>query len=201
MTTAALTNCRRGTKPSCVQDACLSAFGPLLSLNVRFRRASEQRDRRCPAGTHAVAVCAARRLHCGPCACKRKGVRQAHDSPQGLSCVRGALHRPGVASQNSLRSLRSLRSNIRDESVYEARCARRPQACASRRHTNRPRRAPPAAQGDVGFSLRTTPACQQRRAGGAAHSSHSRAATGGKQSLETRRSVLPRGSGEALCCG
>ncbi len=53
--------------------------------------------------------------------------------------------RPGVASHNSLRSLRSLRSNRCDESVHEACCARRPQACASRRHRNRPRRAPPAA--------------------------------------------------------
>jgi len=120
------------------QGAWRSAFGPLLPFaEVRFRGASARRDRRCPARAHAVAVGAARRLHCDA--------------------------RPGVASQNSLRSLRSLRSNIRDESVYEARCARRPQACASRRHTNRPRRAPPAAQGSGRFFWRTTPACQQRR--------------------------------------
>ncbi len=123
-----------------------SACGPLLSFaGVRFLMTSARRGKRCPAGAHAVAVGAARRLHCGPCACRRKGVRQAHDSPQGLPCVRGALHRPGVASQNSLRSLRSLRSDNCDESVDEARCARRPRACASRRYRNRPHRAPPAA--------------------------------------------------------
>ena len=63
-----------------------------------------RRCRRHPAATHAVAVGAARRLHCDA--------------------------RPGVASQNSLRSLRSLRSDSRDESVDEARCARGPQALA-----------------------------------------------------------------------
>jgi hypothetical protein len=59
--------------------------------------------------------------------------------------------RPGVARQNSLRDLRSLRSDNCRESVYEARCARRPRACASRRHTNRPRRAPPAARASAFF--------------------------------------------------
>jgi len=137
--------------------APLTASGPLLPFaGVVFVVASARRARRCPAGAHAVAVGAGRRLHCGPCACRRKGVRQAHGSPQGLPCVRGALHRPGVASQNSLRSLRSLRSDNRDESVYEARCARRPQACASRRHRNRPHRAPPAALHRWG-ALRRTP--------------------------------------------
>ncbi len=75
--------------------------GPLLPLPcVRFLVASARRGRRCPAGAHAVAVGAARRLHCDA--------------------------RPAVASQNSLRSLRSLRSDNCAESVYEARFARRP---------------------------------------------------------------------------
>ena len=39
-----------------------------------------------------------------------------------------AVLAPWVAPQNSLRSLRSLRSNSCDESVHEARCARRPTA-------------------------------------------------------------------------
>ena len=65
-----------------------------------------------------------------------------------------------VASRNSLCSLRSRRSDNRDESVYEACCARRPKCCASRRHRNRPRRVPPAARKWRGWcSLRipTTP--------------------------------------------
>jgi hypothetical protein len=124
-----------------------STFGPLQPFaDVRCGEPSARRGRRCPAGAHAVAVGAARRLHCDA--------------------------RPGVASQNSLRSRCSLRSNNCDESVYEARCARRPRtwpcrprramrpdrspgtsgppdrSCPgspSRRHGNRPRRAPPAA--------------------------------------------------------
>jgi hypothetical protein len=58
--------------------------------------------------------------------------------------------RPGVAPRNSLRDLRSLRSTQRGESVLDARCARRPQACASRRPRNRPCRVPPAAQHRTG---------------------------------------------------
>jgi len=116
-----------------------SAVGPLLPFAVvRFRLASVQRGRRCPVGTHAVAVSASLRLRCGA--------------------------RPSVASQNSLRSLRSLRSDSCDESVHEARCARRLKACAPRRHRNRPHRAPPAALNRRCFSQRTTPAALQRRA-------------------------------------
>ncbi len=112
--------------------------GPLLpSACVRSCVASARRGRRSPAGAHAVAVGASLRLHCDA--------------------------RPGVASQNSLRSLRSLRSDIRDESVYEACFARRPQACASRRHRNRPHRAPPAALERRVLGLRSTPVSQQRR--------------------------------------
>ena len=51
---------------------------------------AERRGRRYPAGAHAVAVAAARRLHCDA--------------------------RSGLAPQNSLRSLRSLRSDSRGES-------------------------------------------------------------------------------------
>jgi len=79
-----------------------------------------RRGRRYPPGAHAGAVGAARRLHCDA--------------------------RAAVAPKNSLRSLRSLRSNSFGESVHEARCARRPRRCASRRPRNRPCRVPPAAQ-------------------------------------------------------
>ena len=85
---------------------------------------SARRGRRYPAGAHAGAVGALRRLRCGA--------------------------RPGVAPHNSLRSLRSLRSDRCGESDHEARCARRPQPCAPRRPTNRPCRVPPAAKAGIG---------------------------------------------------
>ena len=123
----------------CAGGTRQSAFGPLVPFAfVRFRVASGWRGRRCPAGTHAVAVSASLRLRCGA--------------------------RPSLASQNSLRSLRSLRSDSCDESVYEARCARRLKACAPRRHRNRAHRAPPAALYRLSFSWRETPAAPQRRA-------------------------------------
>ena len=86
--------------------------------------ASVRRGRRHPAGAHAVAVAAARRLRSGA--------------------------RFGVAPANSLRSLRSLRSDSAGEMVDEARCARRPRPSAPRRHKNRPRRVPPAAKPNGG---------------------------------------------------
>ena len=93
-------------------------------------RAPARRGRRYPQGAHAVAVSATLRLRCAA--------------------------RSGVAPLNSLRSLRSLRSNRRGESVLEARCARRPQSCAARRHRNRPLRVAPAALPPFGL-LRRTP--------------------------------------------
>ena len=101
-----------------------SGRGPLRSLSLAT---TEHRGRRYPAGAHAVAVAAARRLHCDA--------------------------RSGVAPQNSLRELRSLRSNKRGESDNEARCARRPRPCASRRHRNRPCRVPPAAISTTEFRV------------------------------------------------
>ena len=123
-----------------------STLCPMLPLlRGCFGRVCARRDRRCPARAHAGAVGAARRLRCGA--------------------------RPGVAPHNSLRSLRSLRSNRCGESDNEARCARRPQSCAPRRPRNRPRRAPPAATGWVFSTSKTdgdpstskTDAAQQRR--------------------------------------
>jgi hypothetical protein len=103
-----------------------TGLGPMLSFaDDRFVRRSARRGRRHPTGAHAVAVCASLRLHCGA--------------------------RSEVARPNSLRSLRSLRSDNRRESVLEARCARRPRPCAPRRHRNRPRRVPPAAQAPLAF--------------------------------------------------
>ena len=113
-----------------------SACGPLLPfLPARFDDALARRGRRRPPGAHAVAVGAARRLRCGA--------------------------RFGVVSQNSLRSLRSLRSNNCDESVHEARCARRPRSSAPRRHRSRLCRAAPAALQRK--CLHRAPPPQQRR--------------------------------------
>jgi hypothetical protein len=101
---------------------------------------TERRGRGYPAGAHAVAVAASRRLRCDA--------------------------RPGVAPQNSLRELRSLRSDNRGESDNEARCARRPQACASRRHRNRPCRVPPTASFTTELLARQKPRCLGKGAGG-----------------------------------
>ena len=164
-----------------ISPACrISSFQlfPLIAT-VRLIERSARRIRRCPAGAHAVAVCASLRLHCGPGACRRQVVRQAQNSPQWTVLCPGALHRPEVAPQNSLSSLRSHRSNSRGESDVDARCARRPQdwpcrprrsrrtgrspgensppdcsspGSPSRRHRNRPHRAPPAALNRRWFS-------------------------------------------------
>ncbi len=81
-----------------------------------------------PGRAHAVAVGAARRLHCDA--------------------------RPAVASQNSLRSLRSLRSNNCAESVYEARFSS-------------PQKSPPPGTARRADPLvlfpQEAPACPQRR--------------------------------------
>jgi len=116
-----------------------AAFGPLRSFVVGcLGTACAPRGGRCPLGAHTGAVGALRRLRCGA--------------------------RPSVAAQNSLRELCSLRSNIRAESVYEARCARRLKASAPRRPTDRPQRAPPAALDRWAFWPRKTLAALQRRA-------------------------------------
>ena len=95
------------------------------------------RGRRCAVRAHAVAVAAARRLHCAA--------------------------RSGVAPPNSLRSLRSLRSNSRGESVYEARAAHAPTPAL--RGSSPPKSpAPRNACRDVhrlGLSLQTPPTCGQ----------------------------------------
>jgi len=97
-----------------------SAYCPERTfVSGRLGRASARRGRRCPAGAHAGAVGAARRLQCAA--------------------------RSGLAAPNSLRSLRSLRSNSGAESDNQARCARRARPCAAPRPRNRPHRAPPAA--------------------------------------------------------
>jgi hypothetical protein len=97
----------------------------------------------CPPGAHAVAVGAARRL-----------------------ALRCSVSWP--PSPNSLRELRSLRSNSGAESEHEARCARGHEPCASRRHRNRPRRTPPAASSTIGFSPRTRKPLPWQRCGRAA---------------------------------
>jgi len=118
----------------------LSPVGPLRSLGGLHLLPTERRGRRYLAGAHAAAVGAARRLHCDA--------------------------RSGVAPQNSLRSLRELRSNNRGESDDEARCARRPRPCASRRRRNRPCQIPPAASSTTELFGRQGPRCFGKGAGG-----------------------------------
>ena len=77
-----------------------------------------RRGRRCPLAAHAVAVVAARRLRCGA--------------------------RPGVASRNSLRLLRSLRSNSHDESEGRFTLRARPRALRFSAAQRRPAGRPPA---------------------------------------------------------
>jgi len=115
----------------------VSVCGPLPRFTAyRSCAGCSSRARRYPAWAQPVAVGTARRLRCDA--------------------------RPGFASQNSLRALRALRSGNRDESVHEARCARRPRACASRRHTQHPHRAPPAAWHRCLRSRKTAHGCLQR---------------------------------------
>ena len=119
---------RRSDLPQRPAPGCVCAW----SASCECVRRSARRGRWYPQGAHAVAVSASLRLRCGA--------------------------RLGVAPLNSLRSLRSLRSNRRGESVLDARCARRLQGCAPRRHRNRPLRVPPAALPRLWSSLRTPPA-------------------------------------------
>ena len=113
----------------------MSACGPSLPFVGR----SARRGGRCPAGAHAVAVGAAHRLHCAA--------------------------RSGVASPNSLHSLRSFRSNNRDESDHEARAARAPTPalrCSSPPKSPPPGSARREAHGSLS-PLQTPLPFQQRR--------------------------------------
>jgi hypothetical protein len=106
----------------------------------RSGTASARRGKGSPPGAHAVAVAAARRLHCAA--------------------------RSGVAPLNSLRSLRSLRSNRRGESVDEARAAHAPTPAL--RCSSPPKSPPPGSAcrevHGYGCSNQTPPTCLQRRA-------------------------------------
>jgi hypothetical protein len=118
-----------------------------------------------------VAVGAVRRLHCDA--------------------------RPRVARQNSLRDLRSLPSDNCRESVYEARCARRPRACASRRPTNRPHRAPPAARASVVFfdARKTNTASAKGCVGGSRRACEAPRSAG----LVAARACAPRNQTRRMC--
>jgi len=125
--------------PPHVPHVLKAACGPKRKFKVRNAARESPREQGrgwATAGRFGEAVAASRRLHCGA--------------------------RPAVAPHNSLRSLRSLHSNRCGESVYEARCARRPRGCAPRRLTG-------ATGGCPAPSLRAAPWCStvawQRRFG------------------------------------
>ncbi len=120
-----------------------ATIGPLLTLggcylNGRFAcEGSARRGRRYPQGAHAVAVSATLRLRCAAhlgVAPRTRFVRCAHYAQTG-----GA------------------------KSVLDARCARRLQGCAARRHRNRPLRVAPAALPPSWCSLPTPPAFRPPR--------------------------------------
>ena len=116
----------------------VSGVGPLQLFAHGLRR-SVRRGRRCPARAHAVAVDAARRLHCAA--------------------------RSGVAPPNSLRSLPSRRSNSRGESDVDARAARVPTP-ALRCSSPQKSPAPGTACREAHWRWRagrTPPPCLQRR--------------------------------------
>jgi len=94
--------------------------GPMRKFaDVRSRRRTARRGRRCPLRAHAAAVGLAGRLHCDA---RTRSCRRTH-SVRCAHCVQTA-----AASQFTKRAH-----------------ARRPWRCASRRHRNRPQRAAPAA--------------------------------------------------------
>jgi len=100
--------------------------------------ASARRGKGCPPSAHAVAVAASRRLHCAA--------------------------RSGVAPPNSLRSLRSLRSNKRGESVLDARWrAPTPALRCSSPPKSRPAGSPCREVHGAWCSLQTPPRWLQRR--------------------------------------
>ena len=136
--------------------ACKGAHG------VRCVDEVEERSFACalakmPAGPlrrATVAVSASLRLPCGQG--QRPWPSPGTNSPQDCSCP-GSVHRARGPSHNSLRSLRSLRSDKCAESVNEARCARGHEPCASRRLSGAPRRpARPRLCGGIGCSRSNT---------------------------------------------
>lgn len=98
---------------------------------------------RAAAARFAGAVAAAQRLLCGLGACRRQGVRQAKNRPQGLFFVRAHCIGLVAPSRNSLRGPWPLRSNSRDDSVFDARFARGHKPCAPQRPRGAPCRSPP----------------------------------------------------------
>ena len=156
----------------------MAAVGPLrLFVNVRSCTAAARRGKGSPPGAHAVAVGAAHRLHCAA--------------------------RSGVAPPNSLRSLRSLRSDTRGESVDEARAAHAPTPalrCSSppkSRPAGSPRREIHGRWRSLQRPPRGLPARAFARADLCARSSRSRSATSRKQPSRpapafARRRLNPR---------
>jgi len=90
-------------------------------------------------------ICPSRSGVSGSVAARQRGPAQGAG---GSGRPTGRLHcdaRDRVAPQNSLRAQRALRSDSCGESVLDARCARRPRRCASRRSQRHPGQAHAAA--------------------------------------------------------
>jgi hypothetical protein len=114
-----------GRRAGCRRAQRGTAVGPVRPFtDGRFVHRSECRGRGHPSAAHAVAVCASLRLHCGA--------------------------RSEVARPNSLRSLRSLRSDNRRESVVEARWRAPTSALCSSPPQKSPPPGTPCRSGSVG---------------------------------------------------
>jgi len=157
--------------------AALGPLQPFVDDCLPARR--EHRGRRYPSGAHAEAVGA------GP----RRGPFVALHR---LHCAA----RSGVAPQNSLRSLRSLRSNSRGESVVEARAARAPTPAL--RCSSPPKSPPPGSTCREGHGCWCSPKTRHggckgapgqaaQRLGGAEHRRACGRARSAHQQLTCRR--------------
>jgi hypothetical protein len=159
-------------RPSPLPSACGPERPFAIARSCPADRASRARGR--PPVAHAGSVAAARRLRwpCRPRLPSRAGRSQGAGDP--LDRPRpGSPARPGLARHNSLRELRSLRSDTCRESDGEARAARAPRPGL---RCSPPQKSPPAGapwrDGHRGWrSQRQPPPVPQRtvRAAGRAH--------------------------------
>ena len=116
------------------------------------------------AGLMLRRVVASRRLHCGHGACRRRGVRQAWNSPQGLFNVRAHCFAPGSCRKTHCAPCRALRS----DSLRQVRSRSALRAPTPALRSSSPHKSPlPGAawRGVVVWVLdRTPPALPQSRA-------------------------------------
>ena len=135
-------------RPSVVWARAFPALPCTCSQLGLLRQIRSCKRVRAPSRRRTAVGASPRRPACGagspvcPGACRRQGVRQAQNSPQGLFCVRA--HCIGLVARRRTHfahCVRYVQTNV-DESVVDARCARGHEPCAPRRL----RCAPPTAR-------------------------------------------------------